>query len=52
MADTRTIILSIYRFNPEVDDKPYMKDYTLTIPVKSDPMILTLLETLKAEQDS
>ena len=51
MADTRNVSLSIYRFNPEVDAKPYMKDYEITIPKKSDPMLLTLLERLKAEQD-
>lgn len=51
MADSRKLTLSIYRYNPEVDAKPYMKDYELEIPVKSDPMLLTLLERLKAEQD-
>jgi succinate dehydrogenase / fumarate reductase, iron-sulfur subunit len=51
MADSRNLILSIYRYNPEVDTKPYMKDYQLEIPIKSDPMLLTLLERLKAEQD-
>lgn len=51
MADNRNLSLSIYRYNPEVDDKPYMKDYEITIPAKSDPMVLTLLERLKAEQD-
>lgn len=51
MADIRNLVLSIYRYNPEVDAKPYMKDYTLEIPAKSDPMLLTLLERLKAEQD-
>lgn len=51
MADTRILSLSLYRYNPEVDEKPYMKDYEIAIPVKSDPMLLTLLERLKAEQD-
>ncbi|KTD14610.1 succinate dehydrogenase iron-sulfur subunit [Legionella gratiana] len=51
MADSRKLTVSIYRYNPEVDAKPYMKDYELEIPVKSDPMLLTLLERLKAEQD-
>lgn len=51
MADDRNLSLSIYRYNPEVDDKPYMQDYEITIPAKSDPMLLTLLERLKAEQD-
>ncbi|MFA5958895.1 MAG: succinate dehydrogenase iron-sulfur subunit [Tatlockia sp.] len=46
------LTLSIYRYNPEVNDKPYMQDFQLEIPAKSDPMLLTLLERLKAEQDS
>lgn len=52
MADIRTLTLSIYRYNPEVDAKPYMKDYQIEVAAKSDPMLLTLLERLKAEQDS
>jgi succinate dehydrogenase / fumarate reductase iron-sulfur subunit len=51
MADMKNIRLSIYRYNPEIDDKPYMKDYEISIPSQSDPMLLTLLERLKAEQD-
>ena len=51
MADTRILSLSLYRYNPEVDEKPYMQDYEIAIPVKTDPMVLTLLERLKAEQD-
>ena len=47
----RTLSLSIYRYNPEVCDKPFMQDYEIDVPVKSDPMLLTLLERLKAEQD-
>lgn len=52
MAETRSLTLSVYRYNPEVDDKPYMKDYEISIPSKSDPMLLTLLERLKSEQDA
>ncbi len=55
MTDTstqiRTLSLSIYRYNTEVSDKPFMQDYQIEIPAKSDPMLLTLLERLKAEQD-
>ncbi|KTD33146.1 succinate dehydrogenase iron-sulfur subunit [Legionella nautarum] len=51
MADTRTLSLSIYRYNPGVDTKPFMKDYEIEIPAKSDPMLLPVLERLKAEQD-
>ena len=51
MADIKKISLSIYRYNPDLDAKPYMKDYEITYPSNSDPMLLTLLERLKAEQD-
>lgn len=51
MADIRTLSLSIYRYNPGVNDTPFMQDYTIEIPASSDPMLLTLLERLKAEQD-
>ncbi|KTD28048.1 MULTISPECIES: succinate dehydrogenase iron-sulfur subunit [Legionella] len=52
MADTRTLSLSIYRYNPAVNDKPFMQNYEIEIPAKSDPMLLPVLERLKAEQDS
>jgi len=48
----RVITISVYRYNPEVDKKPYMQDYTLEIPAKSDPMLLMLLERIKHEQDA
>ncbi len=51
MAEVTTITVSIYRYNPEVDKDPYMKEYVIGIPHQSDPMILTLLERLKSEQD-
>ena len=50
-AEIRTLSLSIYRYNPEVNDKPFMQDYEIDVPVKGDPMLLALLERLKAEQD-
>ncbi len=51
MADTKTIQLSIYRYNPEKDNKPYMQDFSIDIPAVADTMLLTVLERLKAEQD-
>lgn len=51
MADHQTIQVSIYRYNPEVDKKPYMQDFNIQVEKGSDPKILTLLERLKAEQD-
>ena len=51
MTDSRTLDLSIYRYNPEVDKKPYMQHYAVEISLQKDPMLLTLIECLKAEQD-
>jgi succinate dehydrogenase / fumarate reductase, iron-sulfur subunit len=51
MTDSKTITLSIYRYNPESGAKPSMQDYKIEIPATSDPMLLTLLERLKDEQD-
>lgn len=43
-------VFSIYRYNPDVDAKPYMKDYTLELEDGSDIMVLDALILLK-EQD-
>ena len=42
--------LSVYRYDPDVDQKPRMQDYDLEIPGGRDLMVLDLLELLK-EQD-
>ncbi len=42
---------SIYRYNPDVDNAPYMKNYDLEIPDGSDMMVLDALMLLK-EQDA
>ena len=41
---------SVYRYNPDVDNVPYMKDYTLNLEDGSDIMVLDALLLLK-EQD-
>ncbi|MCH9689299.1 MAG: succinate dehydrogenase iron-sulfur subunit [Gammaproteobacteria bacterium] len=51
MTDSRALHLSIYRYNPDVDKKPYMQHYELDVPLQNDPMLLTLLERIKVEQD-
>ena len=51
MSEMRKITFSIYRYDPESDAKPNMRSYTLEIPLHSNPMILTLLERIKGEQD-
>ncbi len=44
-------VFSIYRYNSDVDNAPYMKDYELEVPEGSDMMVLDALILLK-EQDS
>jgi succinate dehydrogenase / fumarate reductase iron-sulfur subunit len=41
--------VSIYRYNPEVDDKPYMKDYKIKLNENEDMMVLDVLMRLKIE---
>lgn len=51
MAEMQEIKISIYRYNPEQDEKPGMQNYTLSIPKGSDMMLLAALHKLK-EQDA
>ena len=41
------MLVSIYRYNPETDIKPYMKDVELDIPAGKDLMVLDVLELVK-----
>ncbi|EPE37664.1 succinate dehydrogenase iron-sulfur subunit [Candidatus Photodesmus katoptron] len=43
--------LSLYRYNPDYDNQPYMKDYTVTLEKDTNMMLLDLLSLLQ-EQDS
>ena len=43
--------VSLYRYNPEKDEFPYMKKYTIAKPEK-DIMVLDLLNLLKEEDTS
>lgn len=51
MSNLKTVHLSVYRYNPSQDSKPYMKSYEIELESHEDPMLLTLLEKLKDEQD-
>lgn len=46
----KKINFSIYRYNPEVDTKPHMQEYTLEVDKERDMMVLDALLLLK-EQD-
>ncbi|BDX03225.1 MAG: succinate dehydrogenase iron-sulfur subunit [Marinomonas sp.] len=46
------MLVSIYRYNPEVDDAPYMQDYEVELPEGKDLMVLDVLNLLKAKDPS
>lgn len=46
---TQTVIVSIQRFNPDIDKKPYMQEFT--VPMTADTTILDALHYIKAELD-
>jgi succinate dehydrogenase / fumarate reductase iron-sulfur subunit len=46
---TNTIKFSIYRYNPEIDAKPYMQDFELQLPEGKDMMLLQALLELKKQ---
>lgn len=45
-----TLNVSVYRYNPDTDDAPYMQDFKLEVPEGKDLMVLDILNLLK-EQD-
>ncbi len=45
-----TVLVSLYRYNPETDSKPTMQDIEVDMPEGKDLMVLDVLEMLK-EQD-
>jgi succinate dehydrogenase / fumarate reductase iron-sulfur subunit len=45
-------LFSIYRYNPDVDNAPYMKGYELDVPDGSDLMVLDALILLKEKETS
>jgi len=46
------VLVSLYRYNPEVDTKPSMQDYELDLPAGKDLMVLDVLELLKRKDPS
>lgn len=46
------MLVSIYRYNPEKDDAPYMQDYEVSLPEGKDLMVLDVLNLLKAQDPS
>lgn len=43
------MLVSVYRYNPETDSKPVMRDYQIELPEGRDLMVLDVLEMLKTQ---
>lgn len=46
------MLVSVYRYNPETDTKPSMRDYQIEMPEGRDLMVLDVLELIKREDSS
>ena len=46
------MLISIYRYNPETDDKPAMRDIEVELPAGADLMVLDVLELAKRKDSS
>ncbi|NRP15780.1 succinate dehydrogenase iron-sulfur subunit [Marinobacterium sp. xm-a-152] len=46
------MLVSVYRYNPEIDDAPFMQDIQIDIPGGKDIMVLDLLHLLKEKDTS
>jgi len=43
------VLVSVYRYNPETDSKPTMRDYEIELPAGRDMMVLDVLELIKKQ---
>jgi succinate dehydrogenase / fumarate reductase, iron-sulfur subunit len=46
------VLVSVYRYNPEVDTEPYMQDVEVDIPADRDLMVLDVLQLVKDKDSS
>ncbi|WOG29842.1 succinate dehydrogenase iron-sulfur subunit [Endozoicomonas sp. 8E] len=47
-----SLSVSVYRYNPESDSKPYMKDIVVDIPEGKDLMVLDVLNLIKEKDET
>lgn len=50
-SKNKSMSFSVYRFNPEVDDKPYMQDFSINTADCKGVMLLDALELIKEQHD-
>ena len=52
IEELKTLILSVYRFDPSKDNKAYMQDIEIEIPANKDLMVLDALHLAKEKETS
>ena len=50
--ELKELTLSVYRFDPSKDDKPYMQDIKIEVPANKDLMVLDALHLAKEKDPS
>jgi succinate dehydrogenase / fumarate reductase iron-sulfur subunit len=48
----KSLTMSIYRYDPSVDEKPYMQDIVIEVPTDKDIMVLDALHIAKDQEPS
>ena len=48
----KSLTMSIYRFDPSIDEKPYMQDIVIEVPTDKDIMVLDALHLAKDQEPS
>ena len=46
----KSLTMSIYRYDPSVDEKPYMQDIVIEVPTDKDIMVLDALHLAKDQE--
>ena len=52
VSHLQTLRMNIYRFDPSIDDKPYMQDIDIEVPTDKDIMVLDALHLAKVKDPS
>ena len=52
IEEIKTIKLSVYRFDPTMDKKPYMQSLDIEVPANKDLMVLDVLHLAKEQEPS
>ena len=52
VAQLKSVTMSIYRYDPTLDEKPYMQDIVIEVPTDKDIMVLDALHLAKDQEPS